>query len=239
MPTQLSLIIQVSDFFRSRLSGIAFQLTAKDGEEAGIAIILDLFDIFENLHVLSGDLELNFAICLHVSGVACLRQRDHTELQIVADAELRDGYAILLGHSRNLRILKGFTVRYGAVCLHDDALVLAVLDQFKGSVGDVAEDLVDHGLFYYVHSPDSLVCYPSSAVLSVSESHYFQIPDPQMALYLSVFPTWQNRTRRYVGTSWHSYLSDILPIELPHHKPIQTEDLSDIYSAMDSEMQFC
>ena len=75
-----------------------------------------------------------------------LGQRQEPELEDVADRQLRHRDTISSGDLRDVLVLHQLPVRDRRVRLHEDALLLRVLDQLEGRVADVRQDLIDHGL---------------------------------------------------------------------------------------------
>jgi hypothetical protein len=66
--------------------------------------------VFQEFHVLFGDLEVHVCVGSHVFGLGCLGQREQAELEVVADGQLRHGDAIPLCRVGDLPVADQFCV---------------------------------------------------------------------------------------------------------------------------------
>ena len=75
---------------------VSLHFAAVYREHPELAVIVDVVQRAQRLHILIGDYEIHVSVLFHMLRIRSLRQREQPQLQAVADAQLRDADGLLL-----------------------------------------------------------------------------------------------------------------------------------------------
>ena len=123
------------------------RLTAEHRKYAKLSVVRNMLHVHEDIHILVRDLKVCISVACHVVGIYRFGQRNSTKLNNIADTKLCSGYDVFLCHFCDHWIFERFAVSNGGVSLYKYSLFLAEVKQFKISVADVQEHLIDHRLY--------------------------------------------------------------------------------------------